>query len=90
MLFQVAQAQVHRNPIEPRRETGASIEGLESPVGTEKGFLGNILRIVCIPCHPVGQPEKVLLVLPNQGVKGGLVALSESRNQGKIRLFHLA
>ncbi|MEE9181636.1 MAG: hypothetical protein V3U33_03605 [candidate division NC10 bacterium] len=85
---QMGEAKIHRNPIQPGREAGAPIEGPEAPVGTEKGLLGKVFCILDVLRHSVSQPEQILLVLANQGVEGALVALPESRNQGKFRLLH--
>jgi hypothetical protein len=76
----VVVAEVHRDPVEPGAEGGATVEAVERLPGLEEGLLGQVLGRVGAD-QPGGQPVDGVLVGVDQLGERRRVALSRLLNQ---------
>src|ERR1035437_2845534 len=86
---QLVQAKIGHNPVNPRIKRALKPEISQIPVGLQEGLLVNILCVVLTPRQAQSQPENLVLILPNQRVKGRPRPCLRLADQLHLRLARL-
>ena len=71
---------VRGDPIEPAPDLRALVEAIEAAVGLQEGLLDDILGVVRVPRHSIGQAEEGAPVAVDQQAEGLAVAGFGSRH----------
>ncbi|SIT38250.1 hypothetical protein BN2476_170038 [Paraburkholderia piptadeniae] len=75
------------NPVQPRIERGLAAELGQRPICLDKGILGHVLDLGGIPHEARDQPDDLAVVLRDQKLERGLVAVLDAFNQHLIYFF---
>src|SRR5581483_3021357 len=73
-----------------RAESGTAVEPADLLVGAKEGFLNQVLGIIFIGSHTVGETEQCVAVAFHQDTKGVLIPLPGLVGSGRIGPFHPA
>ena len=67
---QLVKAQVGDDPVDPRIKGALESEVADVPEGLQKCFLVNVFRVMLTAGKVQGQPQHLVLILPDQRVEG--------------------
>jgi len=86
-LLELVDAQVRRDPVQPRRELGERLVARGVPVYAEEGLLADVLRGLAIAQEGVAEGHHGVTVAVKQDFKSILAAARHAPHQRFIRLL---
>jgi hypothetical protein len=79
---------VDRDAVEPGTEVRAGLEPADLPIRAQKRLLDDVLGVVLVARHPVGEPEDGAAVSLDQRAECLAVALARPSHHQGVALWH--